>query len=173
MKNNKKNETGTKHRRKRIKVGYILSIILILVVVIMGIKLMLPGNGNSKYGDRLDGIEKIKFSKKDQEAIVKKIEEKEKVTKAKVEVKGKLINVIFNISKDASKDDAKAAANDSLSVISDEVKGFYDIQFMVTKKDEEGTKETVSNDDGTTDEVIHKEFPIMGYKNIKSSGIVW
>ena len=26
-------------------------------------------------------------------------------------------------------------------------------------------------DDGTIDEVIHKEFPIMGYKNTKSSKI--
>ena len=44
---------------------------------------------------------------------------------------------------------------------------------MVSKKDEEGTKSTVTKDDGTTEEVTVKIFPIMGYKNTKSSGIVW
>lgn len=173
MKMNSKNESVTKHKRKRLKIGYILAIVVIVAILVLGLKYTLPGNGDSKYGDRLDGIEKIKFDSKAKDAIVKKIKESDKVSDAKVVIHGKIINITFNIKKDASKDDAKAVANDSLSVISDEVKGFYDIQFIVTKKEEEGTKENVSNDDGTVDEVIHKEFPIMGYKNVKSSRIVW
>ena len=173
MKINTNSESGTKHKRKRLKIGYILAIVVIVIILVLGIKYTLPGNGDSKYGDRLEGIEKIKFDKKAKDAIVNKIKENDNVTDAKIVMHGKIINITFNVKKEASKEDAKWAAGESLSVISDEVKGFYDIQYIVTKKEEEGTKEKVSNDDGTIDEVIHKEFPIMGYKNTKSSKIVW
>lgn len=157
-----------KKRRRKLKVGYILALIIILFVVIMGIKMILPST-SSKYGDRLDGIKDIKFTKNDQKKLLDKIKSSDKVTDASMEIKGKLITVIFNVNKDTSKDDARAIANDSLGEFSDKVKGFYDIQYMISKKDEEGTKET--KEDGT--EVVKKEFPIMGYKIIKSSGIVW
>ena len=43
---------------------------------------------------------------------------------------------------------------------------------MISKKDEEGEKKTV-NEDGKDKEITVKTFPVMGYKNSKSSGIVW
>lgn len=158
--------------RKKMKLGYILSFLAILIVAIVAIKLILPGN-SSKYGNRLDGIKKINFGKDEQNKIVSKIKENNKVTEAKIDVEGKIINVIFNVTKDTSKDDAKKVANDSLSSISDEVKNFYDIQYIISKKDEEGTKKTITKDDGKEEEITVTVFPVMGYKNSKSKGIVW
>lgn len=151
------NKKPVKRRRKRLKIGYVLASVILLVVIIFGIKMILPGNA-SKYGDRLDGIKKIKFGKEEQEKIVKKIKESDKVTSAKVEVQGKRVDVIFYVNKDTSLDDAKNVANSTLEVISDEVKNFYDIQYMIGKKDKDENDHT---------------FPKMGYKNTKSKGIVW
>lgn len=172
MNENKTKKPVKKKIRLKIKLGYVLAFVAILLVIIVAIKLVLP-SGSSKYGNRLDGIKKITFGTKEKDKIVDKLKENDKVTEAKVDVEGKIINIIFNVTKDTSKDDAKKIAGDSLSVITDEVKGFYDIQYMVSKKDEEGTKKTVKKDDGTEEEITETVFPIMGYKNTKSSGIVW
>ena len=150
------------------KENYLLTTLVILAVIIVGIKLILP-SGSSKYGNRLDGIKKITFGKTEKNKIIDKIKNDEKVTKADIDVEGRIINVIFNVTKETSKDDAKKIANESLGSISDEVKSFYDIQFMISKKDEDVQKTT--KEDGTVEEKT--EFPIMGYKNIKSKGIVW
>lgn len=172
MNDNKTKKVVNKKRRKKIKLGYLLAFLAIFVVLVIAIKLMAPSN-KSKYGDRLDGIKKITFGKTEKNKIVETLTGNDRVTEAKIDVEGKIINVIFNVTNETSKDDAKQIANDSLSSISDEVKGFYDIQYMISKNDEEGTKQTVTKDDGTEEEITVTVFPIMGYKNTKSSGIVW
>lgn len=146
-----------KKKRKRLKIGYVFACLIILVALIFVIKLILPSS-SSKYGDRLDGIKKIKFDKEDREKIVKKIKSNDKVEDAKLEVQGKRIDIIYYVKKDTSVDEARGFANSSLEAVSDEVKKFYDIEFMVDKKDKD------DND---------KSFPDMGYKNAKSTGIVW
>jgi vacuolar-type H+-ATPase subunit H len=70
-------------------------------------------------------------------------------------------------------DEAKGIASESLGQFSDKVKKYYDIQFMIKKKDEEGRKETKVIDEETTKEITIYEFPIMGYKNKTREGIVW
>lgn len=163
--------TGGK-KKKKLKTGYVLATIIIVMVLILIIKLMLPSNV-SKYGDRLDGIKDISFNREDKNKIVDKIKENDKVTEAKIDVEGKIINIIFNVKTDASEDDAKKIANDSLSVISSDVKNFYDIEYMVTRKGEVGKKEKIKKDDGNEEEVTVTTFPIMGYKKYKSNSIVW
>ena len=166
------NKTKKVRKLKKIKVGYVLAFVIIFIIAIMVLKLILPSS-TSKYGDRLDGIEKITFGDKEKEAIVKKIKESDKVTEAKIDVEGKIIYVIYNVNKDCSKDDAKNIGNDSLGSISDEVKKFYDLNYIVSKNDEEGQKVTETGDDGNSVEKVVKEFPIMGYKNKKTGGLVW
>ena len=169
---NEKTTTVKKVKKlKKIKIGYIFAFAIILIVGIMIIKMVLPSS-TSKYGDRLDGIEDITFGDKEKKAITDKIKESDKVSDAKLDVKGRIIYVTYNVVKDCSLDDARNVGNDSLSVISDEVKNFYDMNYIITKTDEEGSVET--KEDGT--EVVNKEFPTMGYKNHKNGSngsIVW
>lgn len=160
-------------KRRKIKIGYIFALVVIVAVIGVSIFLILPGTGSSKYGDRLEGIEKISFNKKAQTKITDKIKSNENVTKTSLDIKGRIIYIIYNVKSELSLDDSKKIADESLEVISDEVKSYYDIQYIVTKNDEKGTTETKTTDDGETKEVIKKEFPIMGYKNSKSSKIVW
>ena len=158
-------------KNKRFVMFLALSIVLLICLVII-VRIFFPGHG-SNYGNRLDGIKKISFTEKDQNKIKDSIKKNDKVSESKINIHGKIINVIFNVNKDVSIDDAKAIAGASLENFSDKVKGFYDIEFIITKTDEEGEEIEITNDDGTKDKEIKKQFPIMGYKNSKNGNIVW
>ena len=167
-----KNNSKPKRKFKKLKIGYILALIIIIAFVVLIVKLVLPASGTNKYGDRLDGIENYNFSEKAKNKVIKNLKDRDQVTSCKIEVHGKLISVIFTVKKDVSKEDAKNIASDSLSSFSDKIKGFYDIQYEVKKKDEEGRKETKTIDDETKEVTVY-EFPIMGYKNKTRDGLVW
>ncbi len=151
---------------------FMILFIIFLVCIFMLRSVFITGGG-SKYGNRLDGIKKISFTDKNKKSITSQIEKSDKVKSAKINVHGKIINVIFDVKEDTSKEDAKAIAQSSLEKFSDKVKGFYDIEFMITKKDEKGEEVKKKKDDGTEETIIKKQFPIMGYKNPKRNDIVW
>lgn len=153
---------------KKISIGYIFAAIILLAFAVLVIKLVLPGADN-KYGDRLDGIKEHEFTKKAQDKITKGLSDRENVTKASIHIEGKLINVVFTVKNEVSKDDAKTIAGEAYNSFSEKIRGFYDIQFMVKKEKEEGTK--ITNAEG--EEITKYEFPIMGYSNKKNPGIVW
>jgi len=158
-------------KNKRFILFMILFIVLIICLILL--KSAFFPSGGSNYGNRLDGIDKISFKDSDKSKIVKSIKTNEKVTEAKIIIHGKIINVIYNVAKDTTIEDARKIAEGSLEKFSDKVKGFYDIQFMITNKDEEGEEIEITNDDGSKSKEISKKFPIMGYKNSKSTNIVW
>ena len=162
-----KNERPKK-KFKKIKIGYILAFIVIVAFCVLVLKLVLPASGINKYGDRLEGIEKSKFTEKEEKKIIKNLKEKEQVISSSIDVKGRLIYVNFTVKKDTSIDDSKNIANESLGLFSDKVKSYYDIQYSIKKKDEEGRKETINEE-----EVTVYDFPIMGYKNKKAEGLAW
>ena len=72
-----------------------------------------------------------------------------------------------------SQDDAKKIASESLEKFSDDVKNFYDIEYIITKNDEKGTEKEVTDENGKKTTTTVKEFPIMGYKNSKNKEVVW
>lgn len=152
-------------------------IFLILLVVIIICMILLKGvffpSGGSNYGNRLDGIEKISFTKDDQENVTKFISDNEKVISSKMNIHGKIINIIYDVNKDVSEEDAKNIAVSSLEKFSDAVKGFYDIQFIITKTEEEAEQVETTDSDGKSVTSTIKKFPIMGYKNSSNDSIVW
>ena len=166
-----------KNKLKKLLKNKAFIIFIILFIIFLGCLFLLrgvffPGVG-SNYGNRLDGIKKISFTKKDQNKIVDNLKKNDKVDSAKMNIHGKIINVIFNVNKDTPVDEAKKIAEGSLNDFSDKVKGFYDIQYIITKKDEKGEEVKTTSDDGKEKTEIKKEFPIMGYKNSNKDSIVW
>ena len=157
--------------KKFVIVAVLVLIVLICLILLKGI--FYPNGRVYIKGNRLDGIKDIKFSSSDKDKVIKAIKSNEKVESAKINIHGKIVNVIFNVAKDTSVDDAKAIANESLNNFSDAVKGYYDIEYIITMDKEEGTKEQVTDEDGKVKEVVTKLFPIMGYKNSSSEGLVW
>ena len=163
---NEEKKPVKKRKRRRLKIGYILSLVIIIFVVIFGLKMILPSS-NSKYGDRLNGIKKITFGSKEKDKFLKSIKDNDAVSNASIDVRGRIITVTYNVKKELGLDDAKGIANKSLESLSNEVKDYYDVQFIVTKKDEEGRKE-----EGVEGEI--KSFPIFGYRNgQKKHDIFW
>ena len=47
------------------------------------------------------------------------------------------------------------------------------LKYIITKNDEKGTEKEVTDENGKKTTTTVKEFPIMGYKNSKSKGVVW
>ena len=152
---------------KNKKAVALIALVLVLLICLILIKsVFFPGHG-SKYGNRLDGINKISFTSSDKSSITKFISDNDKVTEAKLNIHGKIVNVIFNVKEDTSLDDAKKIASESLEKFSD------DIEYIITKNDEKGTEKEVTDENGKTTTTTVKEFPIMGYKNSKSKEVVW
>lgn len=170
----KKEEPMSKRTRKKFKIDLSIIVFVSILLLVAGVVVFLTiGNGGDKYGERLKGIEKISFSKKDKNKIVDELKKNENVTSASLDIHGRLIYIMFNVKEEVSLDDAKNIGNESLNNISDAVKGFYDINILITKKDEKGTEETKLDEDGKEKKIIHKEFPISGAKRKTSDHIVW
>jgi hypothetical protein len=164
-----KNKLKPIFKGRKIKVGYIFALIIIIAFVVLILKLILPGSGNNKYGDRCEGTKENPFTEKAQAKVSKNLTDREVISKASIKVDCKLIKILYIVKKDVSKEDAKNIAGEAYNLIPEKVRAMYDVQFEVGKENEEGTKST--NAEGK--EITTYQFPIIGYSNKKNPGIVW
>lgn len=168
------NKNKLKKLMKNKKIVVVSLLIIIGIICSILLNAFLSPNGNiSNYGNRLDGIKEVKFNKSAKNKVIDSLNSNDRVSNCKINIHGKIINVIFNVSKDTSVDDARNIANESLNNFTNKVKSFYDIQYIITNTEEEGTKQNITDDDGKEKEEMIKNFPIIGYKNSKSEGLVW
>ena len=115
------------------------------------------GNGGSKYGDRLDGIEAAIISDNKKSEVANSIKEGKNVKDATVTITGKIIYIRIVFKAGADLTTSKAVAAKTLEQFSNEEKDFYDIHFtLVSAKDE--------SSDG---------FTIMGSKNVNGTNLIW
>ncbi|MDD3048746.1 MAG: hypothetical protein PHQ89_01985 [Bacilli bacterium] len=143
-------------KRHKKKIIIVLIAIFIIVIFFM-IRTLFYTNGKSAYGDRLDGIEAVKISTSLKDDIINTLEAKENVDKAKINVEGKIINILLTVDASASLDAMKTISAEILSKFSAEEIAFYDFQIFVTQ------------DTGTET----GGFRLIGYKNVNSQVIVW
>ena len=136
---------------------------ILIIIACVGIsaalllKYFYYGNGGSKYGDRLDGIELITVSDDKKNSVVEDIKKRKNVKDAKVEVSGKIIYVRIAFNAGADLDTSKAIAVKTLEQFSDEEKAFYDVHFTLVSEKNEAS-------DG---------FTIMGSKNVNGTNLIW
>ena len=146
---------------KENKTLFILAIIILVSLVIMGIGLIsyFYGNNKNPYGDRLKDISEHKIS----DSISSDIKEiyTEGVNSVDVEIKGKIVYIIMDVIDGVSKIDAEGYAVKALDKFKSEDLDYYDIQFLITCKDE-----IVSEDEV-------KVYPIAGAKKAKGSQVIW
>ena len=136
--------------------GISIALIIILVFIIgsfIMIRTFFP-SGN-EYGDRLKGIDKVKFSKKEISELEEKISDRSKIKKVTVDIKGKLINIIITVEEDADLDDMKDYAKEKLELFDEDELKFYDIQFYINNVKEK------------------EHYPAMGYKHKSKDDIKW
>ena len=128
----------------------------IFVIIVFAVKLtFFPDEAKAIYGDRLEGIEEVEITSKEQDNIISKLEEKAEVKKAEVDIKGRILNVIITVNDDVELDAAKALTGTITDTLEKEQTSYYDIQVFV-KKD---------NDDA--------RYPIIGYKHQDKDTFSW
>ena len=131
-------------------------ICVIFVIIVFAVKLtFFPDEAKAIYGDRLEGIEKVEITSKEQDKIISKLEEKAEVKKAEVDIKGRILNVIITVNDDVELDVAKALTGTITDTLEKDQTSYYDIQVFV-KKD---------NDDA--------RYPIIGYKHQDKDTFSW
>ena len=135
----------------------IIAIVCIVVSIILLFKYFYFGNGGSKFGDRLDGIEAVEINDEKKNSIVSKIEEDKLVESAKMLITGKRIDIKIVFNSGANLVDAEGVAVKSLENFSDEEQAFYDFEYTLKQN---------ANDKS-------EGFLIMGAKNVKGSNLVW
>lgn len=136
-------------------------IVIVIVCAIISVALLFKyfyfGNGGTKYGDRLDGIDKVAITDSKRLDVEAKAKESKGVSNAEVLVTGKIIYIRISFDTTASLVDAQSTAVKLLEEFSDEEKNFYDIQFTLVQ-------DATDNSAG---------FKIMGAKNVNGSNLVW
>ncbi len=131
-------------------------IALILLIMISGIIVikvwLFPHSRGTKYGNRLDGIENVKLTDSRLDEVKSSFEAKSGFSITGFRVSGKIVN-IYVTAGEISKSDVKAEAAKFIKKFSEDEIKFYDFQFFVTGSSE--------------------EYPILGYKNKNSEGLLW
>ena len=131
-------------------------ICVIFVILVFAVKLtFFPNEGTAIYGDRLDGIEEVEITDKQQEDIIKSLEDKGEVKSADTDIKGRTLNVLITVNDDVELDPAKALTSSVIDNLKKDQTSFYDIQVFISK----------DNDD--------TRFPIIGYKHQDKDEFSW
>lgn len=134
----------------------VLSLVF-LVFIIIGFKNMYFSSDGDVYGNRLEGINKVKIKDEEINNAKKELTDTEKVSDVKVKLQGKIVYFTIKFKEEVSIDQAKEMATKTLTHFSDEEKSFYDFNYTLTQE---------SKDEGNN-------FPTMGSKHPKVSTIVW
>ena len=149
--------------KKFIRNNKAICFMVLIIIACIGISVALLlkyfyfGNGGSKYGDRLDGIEAVEINDTKKESLVNSIKEGKNVDDAKVLVSGKIIYIRIAFEAGADLDTSKSIAVKSLEQFSEEEKKFYDVHFTLVS-------EKTDTNEG---------FTIMGAKNVNGTNLIW
>ena len=128
--------------KKKLRVFYKNNRIYCILIMISLACLLLLGVGvifyfvgqatSSAYGNRLDNIENYKVDNEIKE-LEKFYKESDGVKSATVRLQGKIIYVDVAMNDDKTNEDIQNIATTSLGKLTDEQKGYYDIQFIFTR----------------------------------------
>ena len=148
-----------KLKKNKIFVVLLAIIIVGIIIIFYGlIKYFYLGSGQSNYGDRLQDIDKYELTDKQIKKVKELYKDTSSVGEITFDVHGRIIYIKMDFVENIKLDDAKSLAVKSLEALTEKIKSYYDIQYMLTAKtlEEEGSL-----------------FPTMGYKNSSSAQIDW
>lgn len=144
---------------KKHKIGIIVSFVclILFVLIILGIKSAFFSNmSESKYGNRLDGIEKYPIEDSFVNDIKNMLEETGYVNSISYDLEGRIINFIIEVKSDVDLTTSRGLADKIAEQFNDDYKAFYDIQIFLTSEDKES-----------------EIYPTIGYKHKTSVGFKW
>ena len=126
-----------------IKTNKVLSILLglglvLFLIILVTMLTLLIGNNKGTYGDRLDGIEKVKLSTDDLKDKSKKVEKEDSVEKSSFRVQGKIVYITIKFKEGTNLDSAKEIANNVIKDFSEEEIAFYDFEIFLKENKDKG-----------------------------------
>ena len=129
-------------------------VICFIIICLLFYKYFYAGISETKYGDRLDGIEQHVLKDNLADEIKKLYAEDKTVGEIKVNNQGKVIYINMDFVESVKVETAQSLAIKALDVIGEENLKYYEVQYIITCKDNEN-------------------FPIFGSKNANSLKVVW
>ena len=129
-------------------------VVCFIVICLLFYKYFYAGISETKYGDRLDGIEEHVLKDNLVDEIKKLYTENKEVGEIKVNTKGKVIYINMDFVESVKVETAQSLAIKALDVIGEENLKYYEVQYIIKNKDNEN-------------------FPIFGSKNANSLKVVW
>ena len=140
------------NRNKGLAIIIALTIVLLLILLIIFLQ-MLIGGSSDKYGNRLDGIDKVKISNETFEGVKKEVTDTELTEDVSTRVQGKIVYTTITLKSDTSKDKAKEIASATLDDYSEDELKFYDFSFFLKWKGEEGDTVVTGNKHHSLDSI--------------------
>ena len=136
-----------------------IALAIILIILIFGVvvakNLFFSSHGDA-FGNRLDGIEDHRMTDEHLNKIQSELENLEQIISVNNNIVGKRADFIIEVKADVDAITAKGYADKILEYLPEDVKGFYDIQVMITNEDEE-----------------NQNYPIIGYKHKTKTGFTF
>lgn len=135
------------------RVVFVLVIILIVCfIAICSVALtFFYSKDTNEYGNRLNGIEKHPISSELKSNYKETLLANESVKNVEFNTKGRIIYVNIKFDENISLDNAKKLVEDNLSLFSEDILSYYDLQFILSSDN----------------------FTIMASKNVASEKISW
>lgn len=121
-----------------------LAFILFIIMVVIFVRLLVGGSSN-KYGNRLDGIDKVKISNDVYESVKEEVKDVEGVNDVSVRLQGKIVYTTIELSDSISADKAKEIAKNTLDNYTEDELKYYDFSFFLKWKGEESDKVITGN----------------------------
>ena len=141
--------------RKKTKLIIAFVVLIVLVLALCIVYESIFANNSGKYGNRLEGIEKVSIKTKQKNEIKKNIESLEISSSVDVYLTGKIIKAVVYVNKDVGLDKAKETYTKLNEKLSDKQKKYYDIQIFLNKKEKDDS------------------YPTIGYKHHNKDNISW
>ncbi len=141
--------------RKKFKLIIAFIILIIIVLALCIVYETIFSNNNGKYGNRLEGMEKVSIKTKQKNEIKKNIESLQISSSVDVYLTGKLIKAIVYVNNDIGLDKAKESYTKLNEKLSDEQKKYFDIQIFLNKKEKDDN------------------YPTIGYKHHNKDYVSW
>lgn len=139
------------NKNKRIIIIVVVLIIILVLLALLYKTFFYSNREADIYGVRLTDLKENEFKLKEKEEVEQKANEIEGVSKAQINIKGRLIKILVYFDDNVSTEEMKVKFNTILEYISSEVKSYYDIT-LYAKQDVE-------------DKTV---YPIIGYKHKNS-----
>ena len=148
------------------KYRIVIALVFLLIIGVFGFitvkQYLYTDDKLTVYGNRLDGIDKVKITDEKKNEIIKMIKEKAGIKDAKIDIQGKIINVSITASeKENTKEEMQKLCTEILLKFSSEEIKFYDFQFFIKNEDLNynmiGYKNKISEEISYSDDVIVSE----------------